>query len=173
MFKEYANELRKRFEARLKKEFPQFRSKKKDDNLAAGNRLYQCIIADNVHLYILLGIHDNSEEFTVDVAHSTTNSLPIEDAFYRPIEGQIEGDVCFRLSSFWSSKDDWWVIEKIPLEKMAQVLIARDFKPLPPEQFVPRIEQLLDDVMDKLQKYAVPWFEKIAAQHGYCINTNT
>ena len=42
-----------------------------------------------------------------------------------------------------------------------------DFEPRPVEPYLPGIPALVEDAVNKIVEYAVPYFEKVAADHGH------
>ena len=153
MRKEYAASVRKCFQACLKDVMPQFELRKGEENVAMGDRLYRCVVSSDLILYVYLVIHDNADEFNLDIGHSRNDVFPIEMFFTEPKTTLVAFSTCFRLNELWQEKDPWWVVD----ESITG----------PPEDCLDKVNGLVDDAINKLKERALPYFEELIATRGY------
>jgi hypothetical protein len=165
MRKDYSNYLRKSFEKRLKEEFPEFVIKKGEEYVSSGNRLYRYLLAPDFVLYIMLAVDDVQDAFTILIGHSINDKFPIPTPFFEPTTSPLKSNLVFKLGRLWTEKDVWWVVETT--KESVQRIKDGSLPALPPEEYMPRVERHVEDVMDKLHRYAVPWFQKVAAHFGH------
>ena len=170
MRKEYAKAVRKEFCARFEKALPQFELSNDKESAGSGARLYELVVSDNLALYICLGMSRNFEEFIVEIAWSEQRRFP---SSYLALEPEPKNGEIFRhLPRLWNKSNySWWVVEpRDSLEEIKRRFREFDFERPPAELYLPRIPALVEDAVSKIIEYAVPYFEKVAAEHGYEIN---
>lgn len=167
MKKEYANAVRKSFNLRLQDTFPQFLLRKGEENVASGDRLYRHKVSDDLFLYIYLILNDNNDEFNIDIGHSMNDVFPIESFFVKTAETMVAPEICFRLTEFWDEKDPWWIVEDvISLKAEIERKNRTGFSTLLPEEYMPKIDALINESLEKLLRYAVPYFEDLIMMRG-------
>ena len=88
----------------------------------------------------------------------------------------VDGEYLFRLGMLCESKrDKWWFIEpELSLAESAQRLMQTLEGHLhnpPVEQYLLNVPIVVEDAIQHILQYAMPYFEKIAAEHGYYVNT--
>jgi len=168
MRKEYGAAVRKQFQKRISQILPQFALVKGEKNTAPGAPLYRYSVAEDLAFYIYLALAGLHDKFTVEIAWSRDGHFPEPVAFANPRDESKESGLCFRLCLLWNLPDYWWIVE--PSESTAR-LIQRarewDYSLPPAEEFLPNIPIALDDVFAKIEEYAIPYFQEIAAKRGY------
>ena len=149
--------------ATLQAAFPEFRLSQLQRK-ANGSRLYQASPHVDLTLFILLVIHDNADEFNLDIGFSLEGLCPEESFFLSPADTLSLPSVLFRLSDFRNDgKDPWWVIEEyLSVDKSKARFKQTDTLALPPEEFTPKIDILIADAVKNLQEYAVPYFDTLS-----------
>ena len=170
MRKEYGTAVRKEFCARFEKALPQFKLSNDKESAGPGARLYELVVSENLTLYACLGMSRSFEEFVIEVAWSEHNRFPPEHLFSN--NEPKNGEACRQLPKFWcKGSSRWWVVE--PRDSFEEIMRRHrefDFEPRPVEAYLPGIPALVEDAVNKIMEYAVPYFEKVAAEHGYEIN---
>ena len=170
MKKEYAKAVRKEFRARFEKALPQFKLSEDKRDLPPGGRLYELVLSDSLTLYAAIGMSRNFEEFMVDIAWSEHGRFPSSYLALEP--GPKDGEVFRQLPRFWNKGSyPWWVVEpRDTHEETMRRFREHDFEPRPIEPYLPGIPALVEDAVNMIMEYAVPYFEKVAAEHGHEIN---
>ena len=153
MRKEYANSARKLFQDRLQNALPQFKPRKGELNVSPGNRLYRFVVAGDLSLYIYLVIHDNADEFNIDIGHSKDVRFPIEVFFVKPEETMTVFSSCFRLNELWQERDPWWAIQQDVSDTIGDQSV--------------QIGDLMARAFNDIRKYAIPYFEDLIKLRGY------
>lgn len=173
MHKDYTKVVKAKFGAALQEALPEFQPSRLQRK-ANGGCLYQCMSGDSLTLFILLVVHDNADEFNLDIGFSGDGLCPEGSFFLDPSDTLALPSVLFRLSEFRDDdKDPWWIIEDyLSVEKQKARYQQTGTVALPPEEFLPKIDALIADAVESLQRYAVPYFETLikkpcAEAHGY------
>jgi|SRR5579883_1435396 len=144
-----------------------------DDGSWPAARAYRMTVAPDLHLYILL-VFMRHDQFAFEIAWSKSDTPPASD---KGVFNSIpeSGEVRDFLSFLYANK----VEEYDPRLNILELPRGADGKPEreaylkwlsedpAPEVFLPRIHSGIDEGMMKICKYAVPYFEKIAAHYGY------
>jgi hypothetical protein len=175
-----AKAVRTSFASRIKEELPQF-SAVGSKKCLPGDLLYIWSFRPNLNFYIHVQISQKSyqDSFTVELACSTT-SFPFSTAALGPT-AQKDGAVRFRLPQLyrdeWRAKtgwEPWWWIGPpiIPEEVTSKAAerAATGRRPLtdetiPVEQALPMVEPQVRDAIDRLKRFAIPFFERFAQGH--------
>jgi len=155
----YRSAVVKRFHALFSAQFPQFVLRRGRDRDMPGSRLYCRMVSDRLFLFVHLIIHDNADEFNVDIGHGPNTSPPIESFFAKPPEMLALPSSLFRLTEFWADRDPWWVVEPFSPGRT-------DNAPLPEEEYLPRIEALVAEAVARLAEYERPYFDQVIIRHG-------
>lgn len=164
MHKAYTKTFKEKFSSALSVALPDFRLSRLQRNAHRG-RLYSQNAGNGVTLFVALILHDNADEFSIDIGFSRDGLCPEESFFLAPNETLALPSVLFRLSEFWGDKDPWWVIEEyLPIDKQKTRMEQAGTIALPPEEFNPKIDTLVSDAIRGLQQYAVPYFNALQSQ---------
>lgn len=163
MRRQLVRAVRAEFDKQLLKRFPGFRRSKLSE---PRYDVYEWKVARQLYLYVALLVY--RDQFNVDVGWSTTGRLA-EHPSYSPLDKPEKGAILFRLCNFWSEEDiPWMVVPPRTDEEWDQFIFeGKDLKDEPVEETKKRIPLLVDDAIKKLFKYALPYFRRIAAEHGY------
>lgn len=162
MHKDYIKIVKAKFGAALQAALPEFYLSRLQRK-ANGGHLYQSSPRVDLTLFIILIIHDNADEFNLNIGFSRDGLCPEEAFFLSPVDTLALPGVLFRLSEFrGDDKDPWWVIEDyVPVEKQKARFEQIGTVALPPEEFTPKIDALIADAVKELKQYAVPYFETL------------
>ena len=155
----YRNAVAKLFHALFSEQFPQFNLRKGCDKDMPGSRLYRRVISDDLILFVYLIIHDNADEFNIDIGHGPTESPPIESFFTKPPEMLALPSSLFRLTEFWADRDPWWVVQPF-----SPGWSGND--PLPKQAYLPRVEALVTDAVARLAEHGQPYFDQVILRHS-------
>ena len=163
MHSAYTKIVKEKFGAALQVTFPEFRVSRLQRK-SNGGCLYQSSSFAHLTLFILLIIHDNAEEFTLDIGFSRYGLCPEENFFLNPNDTLGLPSVLFRVSEFQDDeKDPWWVIEDyLSVNKLKARFEQTGTAALPPNEYLPRIDALIADALTTLQQYAVPYFDMLS-----------
>ena len=164
MHKDYTKVVKAGFGAALQAALPEFSVSRLQRK--SGGCLYQSSPGAGLTLFIDLIIHDNADEFTLDIGFSRDGLCPEEDFFLNPGDTLTLPGILFRLTEFrGDDKDPWWVIEDYLPVAVGKARFAQTGTiALPPEEYLPRIDALIADAVKKLQQYAVPYFDSLSGE---------
>jgi len=155
----YRNAVARRFHVLFSGQFPQFVLRKGRDRDMPGSRLYYRVISDSLVLFVYLIIHDNADEFNIDIGHGPSKSPPVESFFGKPAEMLAMPASLFRLTEFWADRDPWWVVEPFSPGWSGS-------DPLPEHIYLPRVEALVADAVARLAECGRPYFVQVVAKYG-------
>jgi hypothetical protein len=168
MRKEYSSYLRKEFDSKVKDALPNFSVVNGEPHTVKGSPLYRHIVEEALSLYVYLAIDGLFNEFTVELAWSTSQCFPQWRPFDdpRPISGDSSR---IRLSRLWDTKSDfWWAIEPRDTPSEAIRRVKEFDMSLPPaSQFLPNVKTAVQDVIQKLENYGIPYLTQVIIEHGY------
>ncbi len=125
-----------------------------------------------VTFFVYLSIPEDKDAFTLEIASNKAEDYPWAEmpGLLKDAELAAEKDVWrFRISTLWGAvREQWWwlgpepdrtsIINRI---RTKPILEMQDL-----EQKAADIEPKLRDAVEKVCKYAVPFFERSAKQHG-------
>jgi hypothetical protein len=181
MRSQLATAVRDIFSRHMKQEFSQFSPIEPTDALLGG-LLYQWPRARNLTCYIYLQISakDYQDSFMVELSCSR-GEFPINLVAFGPSDIR-DGCVRFRLPELyrqeWSHKSrrvPWWWIRPpvIPQEVTAKAVERATVgkRPLidegmPIEQALPLVEPQVQDAIDRIKRFGIPFFEQFAQSHA-------
>jgi len=152
----YRSAVVKRFHMLFSEQFPQFVLRMGRDKDMPGSRLYRRVVSDSLVLFVYLIIHDNADEFNIDIGHGPDGSPPDETFFVKPAEMAASPASLFRLTEFWTDHDPWWVVEPFRSGNDA----------LPEQTYLPRVEALVTDAVARFAEYGQPYFDQVVMKHG-------
>jgi len=155
----YRNAVVKRFHALFSAQFPQFVLRRGRDRDMPGSRLYCRTVSDRLFLFVYLIVHDDADDFNVDVGHGPSEAPTIESFFVKPPEMLALPSSLFRLAEFWDDRDPWWVVEPFRPGWTEDV-------PVPEEEYLPRVEALVAEVVARLAEHGRPYFDQAIVRHG-------
>ncbi|MGD9723623.1 MAG: hypothetical protein AB7O59_19980 [Pirellulales bacterium] len=170
MRSDYGKLLRKQFEEVLLRTLPQFERSSETENLQ-GCRLYESRLTPALVGYIFLIVSIHSEWFTIELGWSHDGRFP---SWLIPVRGPERGAYRLRIAELWhATKDHWWkvtaqrTVRDMTLEEIGR--FDMDFLNPPPKMTDADREVLrtaVDDAIQKIQQYAIPYFEQVAQEYG-------
>lgn len=164
-------ELLRRFVQEFEAKFPQFkRSKEQFDD-----PLWRWRLGPDLTFFVSLRPFDDHDEFAVDVAWSDNGRFPwdhlgeLSDTEQPKCRGP--------LSRLWARTglEAVWDIEPQQSDEEFWARIdaserGEDVPPWPPrspvEEILPRVSPLVEDAMEKLSRYGMPLFRRVARKRG-------
>lgn len=161
MRKELARATRRAFGARLSAVAPQF-EEMKGENVGPGSVLYAWQQRPGPVFYILLQFHRFEDWFTLELASSRQAKWPAYALPRDPWDESPDGEVRFRLGRLWEPrKGVWWEFcPRVPYDAPLQDHLKR----LPVEELLPKVGPLVDDAIEHVVKYALPYIDQFS--HG-------
>jgi hypothetical protein len=169
MRSDYGKLLRSAFEQKLLAALPQF-TRSNETQIPPGCRLYEWLISTQLTAYLLL-VPSDSEHFTIEIGW--THGGPFPFALFIP---QVirHGSFRCRLSRMWNPPCDYWwkvtaqrTVKDMTLEEIGR--FDTDFLNPPPKMTDADREVLrtaVDDAIQKIKQYAIPYFEQVAQDYG-------
>ena len=178
---EIAKAVRKIFAQKVQQELGHF-SLLPSRKIRAGDLLFRWEIRSdlNAYIYVFLSPKDNQDKFAIELACSA-GEFPLQMA--RDPAVQKEGAVRFRLPQLY--KDEWpkrnwepmWEIgpHESPKEAIDRTMAlirnpessgSRDSL-LPIEEVLPLVEPQVQDAIDRIKRYGMPFFENIARESAH------
>jgi hypothetical protein len=172
-----ANSVRDAFSRHMKQEFPRF-APIGPTGVLSGGLLYRWPRATDLSCYIYLQISakDYQDWFMVELACST-NGFPIHLSTFGPNDVR-EGCVRFLLPELyreeWRPKSRripfWWIGPPVVPQEVTAKAVERAVagkRPLvdegmPIEQALPLVEPQVQDAIDRIKRFGIPFFEKFA-----------
>ncbi|MGD9723618.1 MAG: hypothetical protein AB7O59_19955 [Pirellulales bacterium] len=169
MRSDYGKLLRREFEQELLAALPQF-TRSNETQIPPGCRLYEWLMSKELTAYLLL-VPSDSEHFTIEVGWTRGGPFPF--ALFMP-EVIQQGSFRCRLSRMWNPPSEYWwkVTSQRTVKDMTLEEIGRfdmDFLNPPPKMTDADREVLraaVDDAIQKIQQYAIPYFEQVAQEYG-------
>lgn len=195
MRRDLAEAVRKDFNACLRARVPQFRMVrprdidflgKKEKEIPPGDRLYLWDFTGDLHLYLLLVIAtpQMGDAFTVECAWSRNARFPTLAGLMYPYDVPNSattrdepkgGDFRFRIGQLWEPRQDhwWWLAQRPSVEELNKWLVSGQldkgqFAPpeVPIEEAMKNVRPSVEDAVDHIIDYAIPYFEKIIADYN-------
>jgi len=162
-----AKALRKQFAERLKRELRGFQGRK-NEYVAAGERLFEWKAAPGLSFFLLLQPADDYDEFTIEVSWTTDGEYPMLVSDDSPLKLSRKGKMRFRLCQFWTDEDEWFYVCPRPSEEHLKAYFygGADYYPESPEEAVRRVPGLIDEAFQRIRDHAVPYFRNIATHLG-------
>lgn len=158
-----AKTVRQRFALRISQELPDF-VLNQTEVVPSGCVLYERK-TPTLTFYILLLLAPKDDRFTIEVGWSEKGKLPTYN-WGRPNDPPREGGIMFRMWCLWNTgnEDLWWRFEpEVKLEDIA------NWVPQPIEAALELVDTQVDDAIQKLLEFGIPYFERVAAEHGHPI----
>lgn len=194
MRKKLAQAVRKEFDSCLKQRLPKFKSVKPDfikmlgkteKGIPLGGRLYLWDFKKDLNFYLMLVLASQKvgDAFTIEGAWTKHNRYPALVGLMNPLDIPeltilhdipINGDFRFRMSDLYKAHQDhwWWLSPKPSFEEFNKWLKRADFdeSPLgttiiPIEEAINNVKPCVEDVINKITKYVIPYFEKIVERY--------
>ena len=176
MRKEIGEAVRKRFNARMKETLPQFREFKSAGatGIVSGSRVYCCQAAPDLFFFLILvpSVKD-LDRFTLEGAWSKDRRVPSRLGSLSDVPDE---SLRFRLPSLWNVPhgDYWWELTETRhthtmtseefddwLRNQEQVLKERI------EEGLQRARGCVDDAIEQIIDYGLPFFDGVAKTQGY------
>ena len=172
-----AKAVRNSFSRRMQEELPQF-VPVKSEHAVPGDLLYVWKFSQELKFYIYLEISQKSyqDSFTVELACSAAD-FPFSHAALGPTP-QKDGSVRFRLPQLY--RDEWrpgtgwepwwWIGSPIVPEGVTSKAVMRAVagkrpltdEGLPIEQALPLVEPQVQNAIDRINRFGIPFFEQFA-----------
>jgi hypothetical protein len=165
MRKEYGKALRALFQHAIQQKLPSF-SPISVESLFVGERAFRWIPREPLHCWVILVPDRGQDAFTIDLAWSRRRRFPELDA--RPSLAAAGANVmehAVRLGTLIDDTDRWWTIDSLELTgSLGDVLaeLRRSVEPVPMATARARVAPLVESAIADLQRYGVPYFERIA-----------
>jgi hypothetical protein len=176
-----AKAVRNSFSRRMQEELPQFASVK-SKHAIPGDLLYVWNFSQGLKFHIYLEISQKSyqDSFTVELACSAAD-FPFNHAALGPTP-QKDGSVRFRLPQLyrdeWRPKTGWepwwWIGPPMVPQDVTSKAVERAVagkRPLmdegmPIEQALPLVQPQVQDAIDRIKRFGIPFFEQFAQSHA-------
>jgi len=177
MRKEYGNALRKLFAAQMKQGLPRFGEVKvKSVYAAPGERAYRWIAREPIHCWIVLSPDPKDyDQFHVLIGWSKRARYPelsMIPSGLRPTPDRAEfaqDEYLIRLPDLWTPLDTPWVVREIRALTSVQDLQA-GMAPISPDQALKDVAPLVNDAIERLKTYGLPYLEAFVAAGGHEAN---
>ena len=155
----------KRFGQRLKQELRCFNREQSQD-IPAGWHLYSYRAAKTLTFYILINPHRYHDQFTIELAWSVNNTVPPSGGA-RLTDKPKSGGLNFRISELMNTngKDHWWHLGTEQTLENFLSNVPDDAE----EVKLARVNDQVEDAVQKILTLSVPYFERIAGEQGYHI----
>lgn len=153
------------FSRRLRATLPKF-TEIKPSTLPPGWVCFRSSHTLPFHCFLVLAIAPREDRFTVDIGWSLTGDFP-EGIWFGPDDSPKNDALLFRLSRLWQTNgmDHWWRLgRELSLEEMAR-FEQEDSQAIKMSQ----VESKVEDAIQHILKYGVPYLEKIAHTHGCAV----
>lgn len=146
--------VKKLLERRLREVFPGLQRVRKAA-IPGGSDLYEWKHTDMFRCYLHCQLHRYEDSFTMRIGWTLSGTFPgLGPPPTSPYDEPANGGLVFPLGMLWTGSDYWW--------KLQPTVDTRGSEST--EQ--PRLDSVVQDVVDKLNEYAVPYFRNIAARYG-------
>jgi hypothetical protein len=174
-----AKAVREVFASKLRQEIPQF-VLVETQRTRPGDRLFSWRMNSDASAYIYLFISPkyNQDRFSVELACSA-GEFPMQMP-RQPNSGEQNGPIRFRLPQLY--KDQWpkknwepmWEVgpHDTPREAISRVVVPRhevgkiQERLLPIEQAIELVEPQVQDAIDKIRRFGIPFFQKFGGQNS-------
>lgn len=126
--------------------------------------------------FVYLSISENKDAFTVEIASNNVESYPWAEmpGLSTDTERASAKHIWrFRISKLSGAlKEQWWWLgpEAGPTSVFARIRTESRVAGADFEQKAGEIEGKIRDAVEKICKYAVPFFELSAKKHGHCLS---
>jgi len=186
-----ANEVRRYFDELIKEKAQQFRKVKPgkvklfgkmEPEIPPGYRLYLWRFERDLYFYLMLviGSHNIGNAFTLECAYTRNERFPSLSGVMHPYDiprcdiirdEPIDGDFCFRIGNLWEPRDDhwWWIVPPESFEEFDKWLLEGKIplyhREVPIEEAMKNVKPCVEDAVDRIVKYAIPYFEGIIEQY--------
>lgn len=175
MRKEYSRVLRTLFTKKMKVELPEFvETKVKSIYFFPGDRAFAWAVSKEIVFWIILSPSKKDyDEFNVLVGWSKLGRYPelsMVPCAERPSPERSEFahvEYLTRLPYLWTRDDDWWVVKKWVQAKNTDELKAQ-LEPIPSDEALGQVEPVVDDCIQKLKGFAIPFFRELCNSNQDC-----
>lgn len=163
MRKEVGKAVYSCFAEQLAHAFPNFK-RVKLKNVPKGYFVFRHQPKEGLLFFIVLDMAPKYDEFTVEIGWSKNGKFPSYLAG-SPLENRKDGlKIC--LCQFWSVQDIWWEVgHRWTDEEWDQYLFEdKELEDEPLPRTLAKVPSKVDDAIQKLKKYAIPYFEQVASK---------
>jgi hypothetical protein len=190
MRSELGKELRRQFHALMRRKLPQFHRVKpkeidapwggKTTEIPHGDRLYLWEHSTALYFYLELSIDPKCDSFTIGCAWTRNKRFPalVGSMFPRgvpksdiPPQGAENGDMRFRLGTlFPNAQDYWWEVAKCLVEEVDEWIVSGEWRETDKpeiliEDALRNVEPCVEDAVNKIIKYVIPYFEEVVQKY--------
>lgn len=170
MRKQLAKAVRQEFAEMLLKKCPQFQK----TNNGSGYYVYKRKVGPTLCFFVALQTVAREDWFTVEVAWNNSDEFPGLAFNDSPNEIPKTGGFRMRLGRFWTKEDYWWELAPDVSDEEWEALELEGKIPpeTPIEDAIKQVKPQVADAIERLCKYALPYFAKIAKKFGYALEAN-
>lgn len=177
--------IRKQFTVLLREKLPQFKSVKpkqidapwgKTRGIPQGDRLYLWEYSNDLYFYIELSISPKFDAFDIGGAWTQNGRFPAFACSRCPYgipqsgilpQGPENGDMRFRIADLIQIPQFYgWEVAKYLYDDVNEWINSGEWREDPPpeisiEDAMRNVEPCIEDALDKVIKYIIPYYEKI------------
>lgn len=183
MKSKYVSKVKKFFSEEMSKKYLMF--KEVDQEISVENKLYLWSYSENLNFYIMLIFAPEKvgEAFTVECAFSKYKTFPNNTNLMCPLgvptseivpSIPIRGTMYFRIGYLFDSPSDywWWVRPNLSFKELSEWVkqpVTEDTLFMPQkvsdQGAMDNIKPMVEDAIDKIGSYALPYFETIIKEY--------
>lgn len=143
---------------------PQFRTRA---NPWKDSDLYVWPISDSLACFLFLFFWPGKDCFNIELAWSCQGEFPWNLIGRTVNDEPVQGELRFRIADLWRDdlrNDEWWRLSAEPcLGELAKSIATRSGIPVKQmKNETAALDRLIEDAVDKVCEYAVPYFDRIA-----------
>ncbi|HBR23418.1 MAG TPA: hypothetical protein DD782_02530 [Firmicutes bacterium] len=170
MRKELGRKLRKYILEQMKNKHPEFEPVDFTSSVRS-ELLFRINLSQTLSCFILFVISSKQDCFTIEVAWSKETEFPINN-----LPNKLENNsMRMRISSLLNNGDHWWWIDDTFSFENTKGFSLDDWLTLqnrPVEEVIHNIVPQVNNAFERIQEYVLPYFEKVAKEHGYDFRAN-
>ena len=171
MRKEYGRVLRELFSKRMSERHPEFSNVKVSTiYFTPGDRAFEKKLDDGTSLWINLHIDSKLECFNIEIGWSDLGRWPELGMRPSPVRPENnsefkEREYITRLPSLWTEIDYWFEIEPFNPNLNVEDLVKKT-KPIDKDKAHNRVEPVVEECIEKISKYGVPYLQQRADRNA-------
>lgn len=157
--------IKKEFQSQIQRTLPRFH-KEAAREIPPGWTLYASRPNSSLTFYIIFHIHQYQNDFTCELAWSTCNTVPPHGGRH-PNDCPKNGGLSFRIGQLFEPvvSDHWWKVPGSILPQEMNLPATGHPMQLAKEIIIEQVE----NAVATIQQFAVPYFEKVAVDHGQVV----
>ncbi len=166
MRKQVLRSLREGFDQQIRSRFSTF-SRAGENEGAPGSDVYVWKFSDNLNFFVYMlpnpkAYHDT---FMIELGWSNRQTFPKPAPLQNKERLDLRSDGRIRLPSLWreqwrSALEPWWEVGGSLTADSGEEFYAEEET----LRRVAKVPELVEDAIGKLQKYGIPFFERVAAE---------